>query len=192
MQCLCTTVVKLSSSGISSTAAAAAAMPGAALHQVTQDVDIMALVLQHVPEQQRLQCCALTCRRWRVAANQATTSISKQWRKPAASSQQPMALLVAWLQQYGGSVQHLQLAAYAANDPSIAVAMPQTHADVQPSAQWRANGIATGQRCRSTLDRQHCTQQFRQQLRQLQHALKPGAAGCVPYIAEARTLHHRC
>lgn len=68
-------------------------MSGSAPHQLAEDIDILALLLQHVPQQERLQRCALTCRSWRAAANQATSSIR---RSTDAEQQLQAAYRVAW------------------------------------------------------------------------------------------------
>jgi hypothetical protein len=55
--------------------------------------DVLVLVLQHVPLSERMQSCALTCRSWHAAANQATTSIT---RSAEPEQQLQLAYRVAW------------------------------------------------------------------------------------------------
>jgi hypothetical protein len=83
-------------------------MPGTTAHQI---VDVLALVLQRVPQQERLQSCALTCRSWRAAANQATTDISLEVapEQQEQTSFKRALVLNTWLQRYGSLLRSLEL-----------------------------------------------------------------------------------
>lgn len=86
-------------------------MPRTASHQLAEDTDLLALVLQHVPQQERLQSCALTCRSWRAAANQATSSIrcSTDGEPQLQTSYRIAWSLPGWLSAHGRGVSRLQI-----------------------------------------------------------------------------------
>ena len=65
---------------------------------------LTAQVLQHVPQQQRLQQCALVCKAWASAATLATTHVEQKY-KPA----QTIPAIESWLRQHAAQLESLQL-----------------------------------------------------------------------------------
>ena len=65
---------------------------------------LTAQILQHVPQQQRLQQCALACKAWASAAALATSHIEQKF-KPG----QDISAFESWLQQHAGQLESLQL-----------------------------------------------------------------------------------
>jgi hypothetical protein len=65
---------------------------------------LTAQILQHVPQQQRLQQCALVCKAWASAAAVATVHVEQKY-KPA----QTIPAIGSWLRQHAAQLESLQL-----------------------------------------------------------------------------------
>jgi hypothetical protein len=76
------------------------ASPAAALPDA-----LTAQILQHVPQQQRLQQCALTCKAWASAAALATVHVEQELQ----AEDQAIPALESWLQKHAGHLESLQL-----------------------------------------------------------------------------------
>jgi hypothetical protein len=66
---------------------------------------LTAQILQHVPQQQRLQQCALACKSWATAAALATVHVEQELQVQS----QAIPSLERWLQKYAGHLESLQL-----------------------------------------------------------------------------------
>jgi hypothetical protein len=66
---------------------------------------LTAQILQHVPQQQRLQQCALACKTWAAAAVLATAHVERVF--PAEGQAFPA--FESWLQKHAGHIESLQL-----------------------------------------------------------------------------------
>jgi hypothetical protein len=65
---------------------------------------LTAQILQHVPQQQRLQQCALVCKAWASAAALATIHVQQKLKPGQATS-----AFESWLQKYAGQPESLEL-----------------------------------------------------------------------------------
>jgi hypothetical protein len=65
---------------------------------------LTAQILQHVPQQERLQQCAFVCKAWASAAALATIHVQQKLQEDEARS-----ALEGWLQKHGGHLESLQL-----------------------------------------------------------------------------------
>jgi hypothetical protein len=65
---------------------------------------LTAQILQHVPQQQRLQQCALVCKAWASAAAVATIHVQQQLKPGQATL-----AFESWLQKYAGQLESLEL-----------------------------------------------------------------------------------
>jgi hypothetical protein len=65
---------------------------------------LTAQILQHVPQQQRLQQCALVCKAWASAAALATAHVEQKFKPD-----QDISAFEGWLQQHAGQFESLQL-----------------------------------------------------------------------------------
>lgn len=77
--------------------------PITSINQLPQPV--LVHILRHVPQQDRLLCCALVGRAWPAAAAEATTAVQVLARAPWFSSFEP------WLKQHTAQVTKMQFSA---------------------------------------------------------------------------------
>jgi hypothetical protein len=66
---------------------------------------LTAQILQHVPQQQRLQQCALACKAWASAAVLATAHVEQTFQAEG----QALPVFESWLQKHAGHIESLQL-----------------------------------------------------------------------------------
>ena len=83
---------------------------------------VLAKVLQHVPLQQRMQHCALTCRAWCTAADMATTTINR-----GCLPSKKLQSLSSWLKQHGKQLSSLGVASRW----DAALPLPSWHCQLQ-------------------------------------------------------------
>jgi hypothetical protein len=80
---------------------------------------LTAQILQHVPQQQRLQHCALVCKAWASAAALATVNVEQTFKAEG----QAILAFKSWLQKHAGHLESLQLS-YSAVCEKLELQLP--------------------------------------------------------------------
>jgi hypothetical protein len=80
---------------------------------------LTAHILQHVPQQQRLQQCAAVCKAWASAAALATTHVELNRTRG-----QTISAFDSWLQQHAGQLESLQLSFIGCGDEQLELQLP--------------------------------------------------------------------
>lgn len=83
-------------------------------------VAVVANILQHVPQNQRLSSCALVCSSWATAAAAATTQLRRDTQLPLAK----LSALGKWLEQHAKQMVSLDLSLYSAQVTGVPLQLP--------------------------------------------------------------------